>query len=107
MIGDFEYLVLAAAAHLGDAAYGLTIRQHIETFAERSCSPGALYTTLDRLERKGLILTWMGDATPRRGGRAKRLVQLTAKGRLEAKTFYDAITAATLGVSWEAARAKR
>ena len=107
MIGEFEYHVLAATVHLGDGAYGLAIREHIEGIAGRSCSPGALYTTLDRLERKGLIDTWMGDATPQRGGRAKRLVRVTAKGRREAKAFYDAITKTTSGTSWEPLRAKR
>jgi PadR family transcriptional regulator, regulatory protein PadR len=55
MIGDFEYLILAAATRLGDNAYGASIRTTIESTAERSCSPGALYTTLDRLEEKELI----------------------------------------------------
>jgi DNA-binding PadR family transcriptional regulator len=47
------------------------IRQEIETITGRKCSIGALYTTIDRLETKGFLKTWMGDATPQRGGRAK------------------------------------
>ena len=59
MLGEFEYLMLTAAFRLGDDAYGVSIRQEIETTGQR-CSMGALYTTLDRLEAKGLVKTWMG-----------------------------------------------
>jgi PadR family transcriptional regulator PadR len=77
MLGEFEYLVLTAAVRLDSSAYGASIRSEIATLTGRVCGLGALYTTLDRLEAKGLIETWMGDATPLRGGRAKRLVQPT------------------------------
>ncbi len=52
------------------------IRLQIEDCTKRTCSVGALYTTLNRLEEKGLIETWMGNATPQRGGRAKRMVRI-------------------------------
>jgi len=68
MLGEFEYLILSAAARLHDDAYGAAIRHEIEEATRRRCSIGALYTTLDRLETKGLIKTWMGDPTPQRGG---------------------------------------
>jgi PadR family transcriptional regulator, regulatory protein PadR len=102
MIGEFEYLLITAAARLGDDAYGAAIREEIATVTGRTCSIGALYTTLDRLEKKGLIKTWMGEATPQRGGRAKRMVKLTAKGVQAAKAFYDAVTRVSRGVAWEA-----
>jgi DNA-binding PadR family transcriptional regulator len=70
MLGEFEYLLLTAAVRLGEDAYGAAIRQEIESTIERRCSIGALYTTLDRLEAKGLLETWMGEATAQRGGRA-------------------------------------
>jgi PadR family transcriptional regulator PadR len=105
MLGEFEYLLLTAAARLGEGAYGAAIRQEIEAVTARRCSIGALYTTLDRLEAKGLLETWMGDATPQRGGRAKRLVRVTAKGVRAASTFYDAVTRVSRGVSWETNRA--
>jgi DNA-binding PadR family transcriptional regulator len=63
MLGEFEYLLITAAAGLGEDAYGAAIRAEIETIAKRKCSIGALYTTIDRLEAKGLLKTWMGDAT--------------------------------------------
>jgi DNA-binding PadR family transcriptional regulator len=104
MLGEFEYLLLTAAARLGDDAYGAAIRQKIEGATKRRCSIGALYTTLDRLETKGLLKTWMGDATPQRGGRAKRMVRVTAKGIQAATAFYNAVTRVSRGVSWEAHR---
>jgi DNA-binding PadR family transcriptional regulator len=100
MLGEFEYLLNTAAARLGDEAYGAAIREEIEATTGRRCSIGALYTTVDRLETKGLFETWMGDATPQRGGRAKRMVRVTPKGMEAAKNFYDAVTRVSRGVSW-------
>ncbi len=100
MIGEFEYLLITATARLGDEAYGAAIREEIETATGRRCSIGALYTTLDRLETKGLLKTWMGEATAQRGGRAKRMVRLTPNGVKAAKEFYDAISRVSAGVSW-------
>jgi len=74
-LGEFEQSVLLAIAHLsqaGEDVYGVTIRQLIESRTERSVPVGALYTALDRLERKGFVSSRMGDPTPSRGGRAKR-----------------------------------
>jgi len=102
MLGEFEYLLLTAAARLGDDAYGAAIREEIETATGRRCSIGALYTTLDRLEKKGLLKTWMGEATPQRGGRAKRMVSVTTKGVQASTAFYNAVTRVSRGVSWEA-----
>jgi DNA-binding PadR family transcriptional regulator len=100
MLGEFEYLMLTAAARLGDEAYGAAIRQEIEQATGTPCSIGALYTTLDRLERKGMIRTWMGDPTPERGGRPKRMVRVTAAGTRAAASFYKAVIRVSQGVSW-------
>lgn len=104
MLGEFEYLLVTAAVRLGEDAYGAAIRQEIEDRTGRRCSIGALYTTLDRLEAKGLVKTWMGDATPQRGGRPKRMVRVTAKGVQAATAFYGAVARVSQGVSWEARR---
>jgi PadR family transcriptional regulator PadR len=103
VLGEFEYLIIAAAVRLGDDAYGAAIRQEIEDTAKRHCSTGSLYTTLDRLESKGLIKTWMGDATPQRGGRARRMIRVTPKGIQAAAAFYEAVTRVSRGVSWNTA----
>jgi DNA-binding PadR family transcriptional regulator len=104
MLGEFEYLLLTAATRLGKDAYGAAIRKDIEEATGRSCSIGALYTTLDRLEEKGLIQTHMGNSTPQRGGRPKRMVRVTAKGIQAASEFYAAVKRVSRGVSWEANR---
>src|SRR5712691_9352405 len=106
MLGEFEYLLLSAAARLGEDAYGAAIRQEIEAATKVRCSIGALYTTLDRLEAKGLVKTWMGEATPQRGGRPKRMVRVTAKGARAATAFYDAMLRASRGVAWETRHVK-
>ena len=104
MLGEFEYLILSAATRLREGAYGAAIREEIEAATRHGCSIGALYTTLDRLEAKGLIKTWMGDPTPQRGGRPKRMVRVTANGVRAASDFYVAVRRVSRGVSWEASR---
>jgi PadR family transcriptional regulator PadR len=101
MLGEFEYLLLTAAVRLGEDAYGAAIRREIEEATGRRCSIGALYTTLDRLETKGFVKTWMGDSTPQRGGRAKRMVSVTVKGVQAAAAFYRAVTRVSRDVAWE------
>ena len=78
---DFEQQVLLAVWRLGDEGYGTTIRDELERRAGRGVSQGAVYTTLIRLEKKGLLRSWMADPTPVRGGKAKRFFQITADGR--------------------------
>ena len=80
-LGEFEQLVLLATLRLGDTAYGVSIRHELETCAHRSTTAGALYTTLERLETKGLLTSRTGDPTPERGGRAKRFYTVTRTGR--------------------------
>jgi PadR family transcriptional regulator PadR len=104
MLGEFEYLLLTASARLGEDAYGAAIRREIEEATGRSCSIGALYTTLDRLQAKGFVRTWMGDPTPERGGRPKRMVRVTVSGIRAATAFYNAVTRVSHGAPWEANR---
>jgi len=80
LLGEFEQVVLLAILRLDDDAYGVTIRSEIATCAGRDPAPGALYTTLDRLEEKGLVRSRMGDPTPERGGRSKRYFTVSASG---------------------------
>jgi PadR family transcriptional regulator, regulatory protein PadR len=80
-LGEFEQIVILAILRLDDRAYGVSIRKEIRLRIGRNVSPGALYTTLDRLENKGLLLSEMGDPTTQRGGRAKRFYTVTSKGK--------------------------
>src|SRR5712692_9121226 len=100
MLGEFEYLLITAAAALGDDAYGAAIREEIEKHTGRKCSIGALYTTIDRLEGKGFVKTWMGESTATRGDRAKRMVLVTPKCVEAASAFYNAVTSVSRGVAW-------
>lgn len=79
-LGEFEQIVLLTILRLGDTAYAVTIRQEIAARTDREPTPGALYTTLDRLEEKGLVTSMLGNPTPQRGGRAKRYFKVSPKG---------------------------
>jgi PadR family transcriptional regulator PadR len=84
---EFEQLVLSAVLMLGEQAYGMTIHEQVEKFVGRwrVVSLGAVYTTLDRLEKKGMVSSWYGDPTPERGGRSKRYFKIEAAGELALK----------------------
>lgn len=79
-LGEFEQLVLLAIVHVGEGAYGVPIVEEIERRTERSVSRAAVYVTLRRLEKKGLISSWMSDPVPERGGKPRRCVKLEAAG---------------------------
>jgi PadR family transcriptional regulator PadR len=79
-LGRFEELVLLALVRLRENAYGVTIRREIAERTGRDVSFGAVYTTLERLERKGYVSSRLGDSTPERGGRAKRYFRIEAPG---------------------------
>jgi PadR family transcriptional regulator PadR len=80
-LGEFEQLILLAVLRLRDDAYGMRIRLEIKERTKRTVSLGAIYTTLERLEAKGMITSWVGDPTPERGGRAKKFFKLEASGQ--------------------------
>lgn len=90
-LGEFEQLVLLAVVHLGRDAYGMTIRRQIEERTGKVVAIGALYTALDRLERKGYVSSALSDPTPQRGGRAKRLFRLERAGAAALKRSRDTL----------------
>ncbi len=79
-LGEFEQMVLLTIMRLEDEAYGLAVREELQRVGGRLPSSGALYTTLDRMERKGLVESRPGEATSARGGRPRRYVGLTPMG---------------------------
>ena len=79
-LGQFEELILLALLRLRDNAYGVTIRREIVNRTGREISIGAVYTALERLQRKGYVSSRIGDPTPERGGRAKRYFSIEAPG---------------------------
>lgn len=88
-VGEFEELVMLAIMKLSSEAYGTAIIETLEE-AGRRTSIGALYTTLSRLEDKGLISSWMADPTPERGGRAKKYFRVEASGEAAVREAHDA-----------------
>jgi DNA-binding PadR family transcriptional regulator len=79
--GDFEQQVLLAVWRLEEEAYGARVQEELEERTGRSVSQGAVYTTLVRLEKKGMLRSRMSDPTPVRGGKAKRFFRITAAGQ--------------------------
>ncbi len=79
-LGEFEQLVLLAVLRLRPDAYGVRMRKEIEARTGRSISAGAIYTALERMERRGFVSSRLGDPTPERGGRRKKYYQLEPAG---------------------------
>ncbi|MEM9056552.1 MAG: helix-turn-helix transcriptional regulator [Pseudomonadota bacterium] len=98
-LGEFELLVAAAVLRLGDAAYGTAIRNEIERRANRTVTVGALYATLARMEEKAVLSARTGEATPTRGGRAKRYFRLTPTGHALLERSVAALTRMLEGVA--------
>jgi DNA-binding PadR family transcriptional regulator len=90
-LGDFEQRILFALVHLGAHAYGVTIRTEIEERTGRAISAGALYTALDRLERRGMVRSRLGEPTPERGGKRKRLYTIAAAGERALADTYESL----------------
>jgi DNA-binding PadR family transcriptional regulator len=79
-LGSLELTTLLAVARLKDEAYGLAIRRDLAARTGRDYSVGALYTTLQRLEDKGLLTSRHSEPLPVRGGRSRRHFALTGAG---------------------------
>ena len=90
-LGDFEQLVLLGVLRLADEAYGASIRQEIHARSGRDVSINAVYTTLDRLEGKGLLRSWVGAPTAQRGGRRRKFYAVTPAGVTAMRQAYRAL----------------
>ena len=101
VLGDFEQLVLFGVLRLGEEAYGAAIRQEIHARSGRDVSINAVYTTLDRLESKGLVRSWISSPTPQRGGRRRRSYALRPAGLTALRQAYRAFTAMSVGFEQE------
>ena len=80
-LGNFEEIILLTLLRLGENAYGVRVRQTVEEVTGKLTSIGAIYATLSRLEEKGYVSSRQGEATPERGGRAKRYFRIEAMGQ--------------------------
>ncbi len=90
-LGEFEQLLLFALVRLGGDSHGVMIRQEIERRTGRSVSAGAIYTAMDRLESRGFVSSRMGDPTPERGGRRKKLYDIEPRGAQALADSYGAL----------------
>jgi DNA-binding PadR family transcriptional regulator len=93
LLTDFEIMILLAITRVGDDAYGVTIAREIEETAGRAVLLPAVYAALDRLEKQGLVRSWLGETTPQRGGRAKKHFALTRAGMGSVHDTRAALTA--------------
>jgi PadR family transcriptional regulator len=99
ILGGFQQLVMLAVLRLGDDAYGARVQQELEETAGRSVSISTVYVTLERLERKGHVSSWLADPTPVRGGRSKRYYALTPDGLAALNEARDALARMWAGVA--------
>ena len=97
-IGEFEEVVMLTVAVLYSNAYGISIKESIESRLHRNVSVGAMRTALSRLENKGLLESEFGEATAIRGGKRKRYFKVTPFGKKvleqvmqDRKQLWDAI----------------
>lgn len=79
-LGEFEQMVLLAILHVEGEVYGVPIMEEIERRTGRTISRAAVYVTLRRLEKRGLVTSWMGEPTGERGGKARRCVRVEPEG---------------------------
>ena len=91
-LGELEHLLLLAILQCGEDAYTVPIRQVLAERSQRRISRGALYTSLDRLEAKGLVTSRLGEPLAVRGGRSRRYFSVSVTG-------LEAIRAARLAVA--------
>ena len=103
MLGELEQLVMLAVLRLDDEAYGVAIRREIEQRAGRALTLGTIHKTLSRLEDKQLLESSIGDPTPVRGGRRKRMFSVTRSGRVALRESLDVTRrmARGLDLGWE------
>jgi PadR family transcriptional regulator, regulatory protein PadR len=91
-LGEFELMILLTLIRLGDDAYGVPISKELLRTTGRDVALASVYAALDRLERKGLVSSALGDPTPARGGRAKRYFHVTQQGMREVEMTRTALT---------------
>jgi len=98
-LGEFEQMVLLAILQLEQDAFGTSIAEELETRAGREVSRGALYSSLDRLEKKGYLRWETGAATSERGGQPRRRFEVTPEGAEVLRQAHAAWKAMTRGLN--------
>ena len=98
-LGEFEQLTLLAVLRLGDGAYGVTVRQAIEEVTGRDVSAGAVYTTLARLEKRGLVSSRIGESAPERTGQRRKYYRVLPEGAAMVHESVNAVSRMVEGVA--------
>ncbi len=80
LLSRSDELLLLACWRLQPTAYAVTIREHLKEVTGKTWAFGAIFVSLDRLVKRGFIVSRLSDPTPERGGKSKRLYRLTSKG---------------------------
>ena len=96
--GSFEQLVLLAVLRLGGNAYGMTVRRELEARTDQPVSLGAVYTTLERLEKKGYLASRAAPGGAAREGRARRLFSVDGAGVEALRRALDVLDRMRVGV---------
>ena len=100
LLGAFEQAVLLALVRLREEAYGRAIRREVEARLARDVSAGAVHATLERLERKGLVVSDLGAGTPIRAGRPRRFYRLQPDGLRALNQTRATIDSLWRGLKW-------
>ena len=101
IVGEFEHFVLLALVRLGNGAYGAAIRREIRERTGRDASEGTVYMTLGRLEKKKMIVSYVGSPSPERGGRRRRHYLIDTDGQKALGRAYRAFAAMAEGIEPE------
>lgn len=98
-LGEFEQLILLAILRVNNKSHGSQIADTIEQYGNRNTNFGALYTVLSRLEQKGLVVSEVGEATAKRGGRSKKYFKVTGAGEIAVKQSVNTILNMSKGLN--------
>jgi PadR family transcriptional regulator PadR len=102
LLGTFEQIILLAVLRLDEDAYGRSVLREAEDGfgRSRSVAAGAVYATLDRLEKKGLLRSRLAEGTPARDGRKRRFYRITARGSAALNEAKSALESAWQSYRW-------
>jgi DNA-binding PadR family transcriptional regulator len=98
VLGEFEQLVLLALLRLGNGAYGASIRREIQERTHRDVPIGSIYVTLARLEKKKMVVSYVGNPSPERGGRRRKHFLMNDPGERALGRAYRALLAMSHGI---------
>jgi PadR family transcriptional regulator len=101
VLGEFEQLVLLALLRLGNGAYGASIRREIRDRTKRDVPIGSVYVTLARLERKEMVVSYVGLPSKERGGRRRKHYLMNEPGQRALGRAYRALKAMAVGIEAE------